>query len=455
MTPDLNKPMKSDVYTIIRLSLPMMLVALSNNLMSTIDKMMLAQIDVEVMGMALIAQHVILIPFFGILSLAGIAEVFIGQLNGARKFKQVSQPMWQMVIFSLALFSISIPAGLWAGPYILPPEVFACAHTYFSILMVFVPLAGLIGAFSAFYVGIGRMRHVIWCVVVGNLTGVLVDFVLVLGVNTPQGTTLIAPLGATGAAIGTVCGQLIIVFTLFLGLFKKKFKNHFQTLQFSFDKELLIKQIKIGLPNAISHSGEMFAWTLMLSLVSTLKPEILPEVTIPCALFSFLVFTTDGLQKGTIAIASNLIGGKYFDHFRQLNKSIIKTSLLLIVVVALPLLVFPEWIAGIYNVNTPSEELIFAIRMISFYLIIDIPMWQLVGLLTSGGDTRFIMMTNLASSWLLCVLPFYIALKLDVITKGSQIWFIFMGYAFFNLILYFSRYSTNKWRHNLFASPQS
>lgn len=448
-----NSPlMRSDVYAILKLSFPMMLVSLSNSLMGTIDKMMLSKIDVDLMSMVLIANYVVMIPFYGVLSLAGISEVFIGQLNGAKRYSEIPKPMWQMVIFSLLLFAITIPLGLWGGPCLLSVCVCNAAEEYYKILMIFVPLAGVMGAFSSFYVGIGKTNYVIVCVLVGNIFGIFIDYLFINGISIMDGAITIPAMHATGAAIGTIFGEVVIIIMLFLGISQKKYRLTYHTLKFSTDFKMLWSQIKIGFPNSLSHSGEMLAWTLMLSLISKFKPDILPEITIPCALFGFLIFTTDGLQRGVIAIASNLIGAQSLKKFKELNISIIKASCILMVFVSLPLLAFPSVIANLYNVNAPSEGLLLAIRMVGLYLIVDIPMWQLVGLLTSGGDTRFIMITNLFSSWLLCVLPVYVGLKFGMFESGAHLWLIFMVYVAVNIFVYFMRYTRGPWRHNIFTS---
>ncbi|MBM3610878.1 MAG: hypothetical protein FJX18_05085, partial [Alphaproteobacteria bacterium] len=127
---------------IFTLALPMMLTALSNNLMLFLDRIILGHYSLDAMNSAAAAGSVTLPFVFGGYAITAIAEVFVGQRNGARKYSLVAQPVWQMLWFSLILMLFFIPMGLFMGPFILVDSFLKEGLPYYQWLMCFGFLTG-------------------------------------------------------------------------------------------------------------------------------------------------------------------------------------------------------------------------------------------------------------------------------------------------------------------------
>ena len=71
------------------LCLPLMATELSSALMIFLDRVFLAQYDTHAMVAATTAANIFFIFQIGSVSIAMVGEVFVGQYNGAKQYKQL------------------------------------------------------------------------------------------------------------------------------------------------------------------------------------------------------------------------------------------------------------------------------------------------------------------------------------------------------------------------------
>src|SRR5687767_7282451 len=91
------------------ISFPLILSMLSINVMIFIDRLILAKYDTRAMNAAVVAGLIFSIFQYGMMGIAGVSEVFVGQFNGAQKLRRIGEPIWQMIWFALLTIFIFIP----------------------------------------------------------------------------------------------------------------------------------------------------------------------------------------------------------------------------------------------------------------------------------------------------------------------------------------------------------
>ena len=197
---------KGHIRALWRICFPLMLTALSGTLMAFLDRIILAKYDTQAMIAATIAANVVFIFQFGAMSIAMIAEVFVGQYNGAQQWKEIAKPVWQMIWFGLLCAFIMIPLGLFGETLFIPREFAKEGDPYFSWMMIFGPVFPVAAALSAFFIGRGKIKVVTLSVILGNILNLLLGLLLVWGIP-----GILAPLGAKGAAIATGIAETCVV----------------------------------------------------------------------------------------------------------------------------------------------------------------------------------------------------------------------------------------------------
>lgn len=429
-----------------RISLPLMLTTLSANMMFLLDRLILVRYSAEAMNAVAVAGMGCAIFQFGGVAIASIAEVFVGQYNGAGQHEKTSEPVWQMIWFSLGLFVIFWPIALWAGPYMIPESLHKEGLPFFKLVMFFSPLISMIAALSAFFIGRGFVKLVTWCTLVCNLINAALNVILIFGIE-----GWISSMGAKGSAIATITAQGIQVLILG-GVFLNKYhRKNFKTGNYQFNSPLFWDCLKVGTPSAISHVIEVAAWTALFRIAASVDLNYITIQTIGNTVLVFFAFVTEGIQKGVIAIASNLIGARKDHLISTLFKSGCMMHFIFIFVFSIPLIFFPnllicQFLPGIQDPTLPLYvECVIVLKLVWVYFLFDGIVWILSGILTAGGDTRFIMYMNASAAWVFAILPIYIAVHYFHV-HSSTAWGLCTIYGAANLVSFFLRYRSNRWK---------
>lgn len=428
-----------------RVAFPMMLMALSANLMLFFDRLILSNYSLDAMSASAAAGTAAAVFEFGALAIAAIAEVFVGQYNGAKQYDKVAEPVWQMIWFSLATYILFIPVGLYAGCYLVPGACHIGGINYFKILMLFGPFVPLMAALSSFFIGRGVGTYIVTLVVlIGNITNLFLNVILVFGVD-----GFIPSMGIEGSAYATVTSEVVQVLILLVVFLSAENRQKYNTGNCKFNFTTFSECIKVGIPSAISHTLEISAWTALFHIVAAAHPMYIAVQAIGQTVFTLFGFLIEGLQKGVGAVSSNMIGAHLVSRIPLLLRS--SVALLGLIVIALfpPLFIFPDLIIRIFadTSNMDSDvfhQSILACRYVWVYCVIDGLVWIFAGILTSGGDTRFIMWTNILTVWFFAISPVYISIHYFNASASSP-WIFAMVYSGCNLLLFALRYHSQKW----------
>lgn len=430
------------------ISFPLILSMLSINIMIFVDRLILAKYDTRAMNAAVVAGLIFSIFQYGAMGIAAVSEVFVGQYNGAKKHRQIGEPVWQMIWFSLMTAFLFIPLGLWAGKIFVPnPEYMADGIPFFKWMMLFGPAFPLVTALSSFFVGRGRVQLVMVTTVLSNVLNVLLDYLLIFGVEGK-----IPPLGASGAAIATGVSQAAHA-VLLLGIFlRRRHRQTHGTGEYKFKPKLFWQELKIGIPSAMSSIIELSAWSILAQLLAAVSEAHITVFSIGDSFFVLFAFGFWGLQKGITAVVANYIGANRHDIIGRCLKSGIKIVLAIMMLFTLPLFVFPNFLVENFlnpeaTVAVNSELMRYAasaMRWLWVYFVLDAISWLICGILTAAGDTKFVMIMNSISAWLFSIIPTYFVVEY---LGGSpvSIWVLCAFYGLLNSVSFYLRYRSKQW----------
>lgn len=436
-----------------QISFPLIISLMSASLMLFLDRLFLAHYSLEALNASAHAGASVQFLQFWSIATVSIAEVFVGRYNGAGKLEKLGKPVWQMIWLSLATFLIYVPIGLLAGPYLFQNEAYQSLEiAYFRLLTCFIPIAALSAALSAFYIGMGKVKFVTGVMLGSNLINAILDLVLIFGF-----APWIPPLGISGAAIATGCALTCQAAILFSAFFCRRNRQLYGTGQWRMNKRLFRSCLSIGLPNAVAHSIEIFAWVLIFDLMTRLGSDYMTVVTIAQSILFLFSFITEGLSKGATTIASNFIGSQKQDLVWKLLASGTKFYTTIFLLLGGLLAWYPDplikWFIpeATFLSAATQEALRSACFWVWLYFLFDGISWLLIGLLTAAGDTRFVMKVGGATPILFALCPVY----LFVFKWGAQAhvtWMLIAFYAFASGLIYLWRFRSEKWKEVILAS---
>lgn len=449
---------QSYVKDLWRICFPLMLSAFSGTFMIFLDRIVLAKYDTQAMVAATTAANVFFIFQYGAFYIAMISEVFVGQFNGAQRWKSVGKPVWQMIWFSMLCALVMIPIGIFCHAWFIPTEFAKEGYPYFMWMMIFGASGPLVAAISAFFIGRSKVKIVMLSVILGNILNFILALTFVFGIP-----GLLAPMGAKGAAIATGIAQLCVAMGLFIVFINPTNRKQFHTHDWKFDKSLFFTCIKIGFPNAIGHMVATAAWAAVMYYLTKTSIDHVTVMSIGLSIWMLFAFITEGLQQGVTALASNCIGAQKKEYVSEILMSGLQLQFLLALVLAIPLVIMPGTLVSFFipfqsdpgnDISHLRELVELSCRWLWVAYLFDGMAWVIDGILTAAGDTQFIMFMNSIGTWIFFILPIYFFV---VVMEGSPIMTVQL-IAVFCLILfasYYLRYRSKKWKEIVLINTAS
>ncbi len=442
----------TSIPSVLRISFPLMLVAFSANFMIFADRMIVSWYDLEAMNAIAYVGMLCAIFQSGATAISSIAEVFVGQYNGAKEFQKASIATWQMIWFSVMTITILWPMALFGGEYILEDIYYKHGIGFYKVVMFFSFLQPAYAALSAFFVATGNVRIVTFSAVIGNSLNIGLDYLFVRGWG-----DIIPSMGPTGAGIATIIAtvlQVVMTLTVFLS---SRFNDFYNTRNFKFDNSIFRDCIRLGRPSAIGRMIEIYGWSIQLKIVKEANADYDTIVVIGQSIYSFVVFGIDGLHKGIIAITSNLIGAGMREGIPKLLQSaFIIFGVQIVIMFTLGATngqnIVALFIQDSENINLSLSTIVNALRWALLYFIFDGLAWIYLGVLIARGDTKYTMISNTLSIWVFCILPLYMITKFWGLSPETS-WKVSCFYSIMHFLLFYFRYKSGNWaKVNIYSS---
>lgn len=446
-TKQLTKYPTASLAELLVIAGPIILGMLTASLMNFVDRLFLSRYAVEAMNGAAVGGTIsytfLLIP----LALCAISEVFVGQYNGAGKYNEVGKATGQMILVALAATLFFIPCAFFVAPHLIESSQHTYGVPYMRIFLSGGTLLCFSAALNGFFAGVGKTKISLYASLLGNLVNIVMDPILIFGLGP------IPSMGVEGAAYATLLGELSICLLLTFHYLKPKIREKYKTLTLAFDMKLMRESVRIGLPSAVGHTIEVLGWSLLLYFSAQQGEIFLTVFVVGQTILIFFIFFTEGLEKGTTAIAANLIGSRQIELIPKLIRSAAKLVFLWLFILLPFMLISPQIILDVLEIDQAryvyGSELyyhsIWALRYVWLFMLIDSFVWVIIGIIKSAGDTVFIMIANPVCAFLFGFIPCVIAMKMDLINPSMQ-WVFMVFYAVINLILFIRRYQSGKWK---------
>ncbi|MEM8727564.1 MAG: MATE family efflux transporter [Chlamydiota bacterium] len=448
-----------------KVSSGLMVSFLSMMAMTFVDRLFLSYYSTDALSAATSSGTLFWAGSFMWVTLAGIAEVFVAQYNGSKQYRKLGEPVWQMIYLSAIASIFFISLGSLGSRFFLKSTFMNQNEVeYFRWNNYFAPFLTLLTALSAFYIGQGKTTMIKWLGVIGNSVNVLLDPLLIFGYK-----NYIPSMGIKGAAIATGIGIVVQIFILSPMFLSRKNQERFGTNDYRFKPAAFIKCLKVGTSPAIFVMFELLGWAIFYKLMEGISSKHILVASVTQNVLTLFLFFGLGLEKGATAISGNLIGARKVGEVHRLFRSGVKLSLMFGGVVILFLGLFPDFFTELFFKNpngsngshlgiSPDmlQEIKVTLRvsflMVALYLTLESVRWLLTGLLTSGGDTFYLLVVGAVSIWVFMVFPTYffvVRLKAPIETT----FYIRIFYCATAIGLLYLRFWQGKWKENRLVNP--
>lgn len=237
-----------------------------------------------------------------IVGLAMGTTVRLGRAVGAGKKEEAAKTVGTTVIL-FALFSVVLMTVLLiltkgiVHVMMTPEDAVRDTVTYLTICFIGIPFIVAYNVISSIFRGMGDSRHPMYFVAIACAVNVILDFVLVGSFH----------LGAAGAALATVCGQVVSVIISFF-IIKKQSFGFMISRKVHLNKKILGDILKVGIPISLQEGLIQVAFVVITMIANRRGLVASAGVGIVEKLISFMFLVPSAFLSAISAITAQNMG---------------------------------------------------------------------------------------------------------------------------------------------------
>jgi putative MATE family efflux protein len=401
---------RSFLRELLVIAIPLSFQQLINASLNMIDVIMVGQLGetaIAAMGLSNQVFFVLILILFGTTS--GMA-IFTAQFWGKQEIEPIRKVLGMSLLTAIsfallfALAAILMPETV-LGFYTADPEVIRLGSSYLRIVgFTYIPVA-----IATSYIAVLRSIQLIRITVIATVSALI--FKTILGYVLIFGIGGLPALGVRGAAIGTASGWTLELILLLILIYTQKTPLAANPLTFfSFDLPFFGRVIKTVLPAV---ANEMF-WSLGITTYNAIYAHIgtdsIAAINVNATIeeLGFVVFM--GLGSACAVMVGNRIGAGKKDEAYETVRRVTIMGVALAIGIGIIIFSLRDAVVRLYDLSPSGVNnvrwllLMMActlwIRMFNFSVFI--------GALRAGGDTRFALIMEICSIWLIGVPAAYV-----------------------------------------------
>lgn len=458
----LTKYPEGSVRELWSVAAPLMLSSFSLLAMVFVDRVFLAHYSVNAMAATVTSGTAAWALLGSLTILTSMAEVFVAQYNGAKAYERIGNPVWQAIWMAIGSAVVLIPLALWGGDLLFRDPLLADQEKiywkWFLLLGFSFPLQG---ALAAFFVGRGKTRLVMLLALGANIANILLDWLLIFGVE-----GYLTPQGVRGAAIATSVGNLLQVIVLAALFLRPQYWSRYGTKSLAIDLKGMAKLARVGAPQATLFFVECLGWAFFYMMIAHVGPDQIFVAGVCQSVLILFMFAAEGLGRGAGVLSGNLIGaGRALEAFKVFRAGL-KIHVVVFVVASLFLVVQPQWFISLFlgdsmkwlaesphavalgsvDLTLLQSMLRITLQLCLFYLLFEGVRWLVSGILSSAGDTLFLLIAGTITVLVFLLAPTYLLVEHFhrgvVVAFGICVAFSFLTSSIFLWRLYGKRWAS-------------
>ena len=258
-------------------------------------------------------------------------------------------------------------------------------------------------------------------------------------------------LGVAGAAIGTLAARLVEVAlnTVFAFRQSNPFRGSIQSF-FGWHPELVRRVIKNATPTTLNEFFWGFGQTMYVAAFTRIGTTAYAAYQAANSLFNIFNFASFSVGDAALILVGEKLGEGNKKYAWELSGHILKVAVKVGLVLGATVIVLSKPLSLIFNLSDQGKTYTFYILIVfGATMAIDLINGVLIaGVLRAGGDTRFTMLVECGSIWLIAVplafmsaivwhLPIHLAL---LMTRTESL---------IKVVILSSRYRSKKWMNTV------
>ena len=256
-----------------------------------------------------------------------------------------------------------------------------------------------------------------------NLVALVVNIVLNYGLI--EGNLGFRARGVEGAAIATLCARIVefVIVVIYVLFFDKKIRWRPKNL-LHMDKTMLRDYVRVGMPLILANGIWGIAMSVQTAILGRLGDDTIAANSIATTLFQVVSVVCYASGNASAVLIGKTVGEGDIPRVKAYTRTLQFIYILIGVLTGLSLLASMDLVVGFYEVTPAAEKLARQfIRVLSVSVVgTSYQCSCLTGIVTGGGDTKFVLINDLIHQWLI-VIP---SAFLSAFVFGWPLWVTFL-----------------------------
>lgn len=439
---------------IITLSLPIMLNNLIQTLYNLVDGIWVSELgSVQFASTSFVWPITFLFISIGIgISVAGTS--ILSQLVGASEYEEANKYASQLIVISL-IFSISFAiVGYLLSPYIIKlmggtGDLARYGNTYLRITFLGFPFVYLFFNFNSIMNAQGNTLAPTILSGISAILNVVLDPIFIFNLK----------MGVAGAAIATIVSQAILAVFGILYMYNNsssmivpRFKG------FKFNKRIIKKIIKIGLPSSVGQSGSALGFIVLNSFIVSYGTATLAAFGMVNRITSLIMQPAMGIGAALTSIVGQNLGANQLDRANEAFKKSLKVIISISIVGGIFILLKDKEVINFFMRSKDDKEVISQGIVYLRYMAVCMPLMGmfsvLQGVFQGSGHTKYSMAMSIGRLWFIRI-PMILIFKHFTNWGPTGIWFS-MNFSNLLICIYgFIVYNKKDWQEKVIEMESS
>jgi MATE family multidrug resistance protein len=361
--------------------------------------------------------------------------------------------VWQGIYFAvvagLLMAAIAPLAGTivgWAGHEAMLQREEA---TYLRILLLGSLPALLSTVLGCFYTGRAKMWTMMWANIGGTVVNIVLDYAWIFGHwGFPRW-------GIAGAAWATVAASVFTVIVFTILVFQEKYRRQYKTVSgWRFDRELFMRMMRFGVPSGVQFMLDIIGWSLFLAFIGRINTLSLTATAVAFQINTLAFMPMIGFSTAVSTLVGRYLGADKPQLAARSTWSATYMTMMYMVVIAMGYWLVPDVFMWPFAANADAAQFA-AIRpmvvnlllFVGFYSLFDTGNLIFSAAVKGAGDTRFVMYMSVGLSWIVLIIPSYLAIRFAEGVRGLYwAWAAATAYVCLLAVAFMLRFIAGKWK---------
>ena len=399
--------------------------------MSVVDVAMVGRLGTE----ALAATGMGSMMFWGALSLAIGIRTAVQTVTARRLGQGLLKESGMALRNGLALATLySLPTTFFVWRYsdslaqffIEDPSATPLTTDYVSIVFIGLLFSSYSFVFQGFFTGIEKTKIHMKVTIISNVLNVYLNAGLIYGssgveeffnehlsiisfLSSLWGWANFPALGVKGAAIATLISSFWMAAHYAASLLSKQTNERYSVFRFSFDREMMKRQVQLALPQGLQESVIALGWGVFYKIVGIIGLVELATTELLFTIMHASFMPAMGVGQACSTLVSKYMGQGRIKKSETSIRESVRIAEYIMAPMGLTFIFFPEFYLHIFTNDLKIINMgAYGLRIVGALQFVDAVGFVLWFSLSGAGNTFFPAMVEAVLTWVVIVLGSYV-----------------------------------------------